>query len=170
MRCPRTNEELVKVKLAGSAVDLSEACGGVFFDAFELAQFDTGEDYRGEVLVEHLRQFETYVVDNRSKLHCPKCVDAIMFRRFYSPLRKFEIDECRQCGGAWLDFNDLEGIRQLFSSNEERQRLSEEFSNSVLNDPHLQVLKTEEEHQIGRMNYLAGVLRGVARIFGKSYF
>ncbi|WP_394373327.1 zf-TFIIB domain-containing protein [Marinobacter xestospongiae] len=62
---------------------------------------------------------------------------------------------CRQCGGAWLDFNDLEGIRQLFSSNEERQRLSEEFSNSVLNDPHLQVLKTEEEHQIGRMNYLA---------------
>ena len=40
MKCPRTGTELKEIEVGGVKVDISEACGGVWFNNFELQHFD----------------------------------------------------------------------------------------------------------------------------------
>jgi Zn-finger nucleic acid-binding protein len=40
MKCPRTGGDLTTIKVGGISVEVSNECGGVFFDNFELDNFD----------------------------------------------------------------------------------------------------------------------------------
>ena len=96
-------------KVGKIAVDVSEECGGVFFDNLELEQFDQAHEVRGDVLVEHLSQFEAVILAADHRLHCPKCENVVMIRRFYPyskhhsaklhGSKRIEIDECPHCRG-----------------------------------------------------------------------
>lgn len=158
MKCPRTGEPLVPVKVGGITVDVSQGCGGVFFDNFELAKFDEAHEVRGEVLVGHLEQFNRSLLDDQQRLKCPKCVDAAMLRRYYSPKRQIEIDECVACGGVWLDPGELARLRELFPSQKDREATSTQFMQEFLQSP--EYLKHREEHEqlIRKMNKITNFL------------
>lgn len=47
MKCPRTGSQLKTIKVGGIAVNISEQCGGVFFDNLELSKFKSVSDIRG---------------------------------------------------------------------------------------------------------------------------
>ena len=133
MKCPRTGENLKVVKVGGIEVEISEACGGVFFDNFELEKFDEKSEKRGEVLVEHLKNFPPPALDQNERIKCPKCTDVVMARHFYSPLKQIEVDRCPGCGGFWFDFGELDKLRNLFPDQKDREKLSKEFENEMLN-------------------------------------
>ena len=114
MRCPRTGEPLLKVKLGSLEVDISPACAGVWFDRFELDKVDEKHEVLGDLLVERLQSCYRQLVPTSPRLKCPKDTDVVMMRRYFSVKQQIEIDECPACGGIWLDAEELEGIRSLF--------------------------------------------------------
>ncbi len=127
MKCPRTGSYLTSVKVGGIAVQISEKCGGVFFDNLELEKFKNGTELRGNALVKHLKQFSLKLPNEKQRINCPKCAGTVMMRRFYSPLKIIETDECPSCAGIWLDTGELKKIQDNALSGAELARLRMEM-------------------------------------------
>jgi len=156
--CPRTRTPLKKVTLDGVDIDISEGCGGVWFDNYELQKFTEMEDSAGDQLVEILKPFYTDAINHQEALSCPKCDNIILMRNFYSSKMEVEIDTCPNCGGVWLDPGDLNRMRSLFSSNKEREEYAREFVDAFAQEQlgeKYQALKDRRE----RTNKILNVVR-----------
>jgi len=94
-------------------------CGGIWFDQYELRKFDEPHESVGELLLEVERN-ESIVVDHEKRRSCPRCVDIVMMRHFFSVKHQVEVDECPGCAGVWLDSGELGTIRKQFDNDEER--------------------------------------------------
>ncbi len=130
MLCPRTGTPLKTVNVGTIPVRISEACGGVFFDNSTLEKFKDPADLRGKVLVKHLTQFATPLINENERIKCPKCTNIVMMRRFFSPLKIIEIDECPGCAGIWLDTGELKKIHDNHLTVKERALLSAQMANN----------------------------------------
>ena len=162
MKCPRTGSELKRIKVGGIIVDVSTKCGGVFFDNFEIENFDEQHEFKGEKLAEHISQFNAAILDENQRIACPKCSDIIMMRRYYSPKKSLEIDECPQCAGIWLDAGELSTLRKIFISEEERNKLGEILIKEVeQQNPNVIAYKNEHEKSIARMESFKNILWGI---------
>jgi uncharacterized protein len=133
MRCPRTAKPLRHVKVGTVTVDFSDACGGVFFDRFELQRFDDDIETAGELLAELMVEHEDSTIDFTKRIRCPKHPDVVMMRRFYSPKRGVEVDECPECGGIWLDAAELAEARIEQPNDADRKRATETLMKEVMN-------------------------------------
>ena len=168
MKCPRTGSLLKTVKVGKIAVDVSEQCGGVFFDNLELDKFDEKHEIRGEVLVEHLSQFEAHILDPDKRINCPKCEDVVMMRRFYSPKQVLEIDECPNCAGIWLDAGELELLRKNFSTESERIAMCEQMILEIDKHPDVIKQRIDYENTISKLENFASIM---GRLFSsRRYF
>ncbi|MFS1424092.1 zf-TFIIB domain-containing protein [Shewanella sp. 10N.286.48.B5] len=147
MKCPRTESNLKQIKVGGIAVDISQACGGVFFDNHELAHFDEQHEKRGTVLIDHLAQFSPPALDYSKRINCPKCTDIVMARQFYSPKHQIEIDICPGCGGIWFDYGELAKLRGLFPHQSDREQAGKDFEKNMLEDPMYQAYFTQIEQK-----------------------
>ena len=128
MKCPACFNELTQLQVGSVAVDVCQGgCGGIWFDAFELQRVDEQHEPAGDLLLD-IERDETVQVDFTRKRGCPRCADVKLKRRFFSPKRRVEIDECPGCGGYWLDAGELKRIR------EEMQETARE---SASGKPHL---------------------------------
>lgn len=143
LQCPRTGKPLRRVEIGGATIDFSDACGGVFFDRFELQKFDDDVELVGDKLAEMMGQREDSTIDFDQRLRCPRHPDAVMMRRFYSPNRGVEVDECPACGGIWMDATELADARIEQPNPEERKRATEALMAEVMNSP--EVLTYERE-------------------------
>lgn len=161
MDCPRTGTSLKTAKVGGIPVYISEACGGVFFENQALKNFELPNDRKGEVLVEHLKQFHNQTLNEAERVTCPNCPDTVMMRRFYSPLHVVEIDECPNCGGIWLDTGELEKLRALFLDEKERAllraKLLEESRPVEINTP--VTMTPKMYHREDKVNKLFDIAR-----------
>jgi Zn-finger nucleic acid-binding protein len=106
---------LARVRIGGVDTDVCEDCGGLWLDRNELARFDQPEVAFGDALVVHLQQFPGAVIDHSVRLRCPQHADVVMLRRPYSSQVRVAIDQCPQCGGVWLDTDELAEIRGQLS-------------------------------------------------------
>lgn len=158
LKCPRTNTPLKEVELDGVVVNISEACGGVWFDNFEIKKFDEIHEKAGDKLVEILAPFQNKSIDEEKRMHCPKCKDIILMRHFESPKRAFKVDECAQCAGIWLDPGELAQLRSLFKTEEQRKAYVEKFVNSTLS-PHLETMRQLEKHDLDKSKRMAGMFK-----------
>ncbi len=84
-----------------------------------------------------------------------------MMRRFFSPKKQIEIDECPDCGGIWLDAEELDGIRRLFKNSEDRAAATDEFVKSVMDDPELRIHQRDHDQLLGKLDGIASVLSGI---------
>ena len=125
MLCPACGEELTEVKVDDTTADVCDAgCGGIWFDRYELQRVDEPVEDPGVLLSIEPKA----AIDDRGGRHCPKCPDVVMSRHFWSVKRQVEVDECPQCGGFWLDAGELEAIRGLFDTEQDRRNAGiEEF-------------------------------------------
>lgn len=158
MKCPRTGERLVKRTFGDLEVAISQGCGGIWFDRFQLPKIKYKEHELGEVIVEYLRKYANPLLDTAPRLNCPRDTDVVMMRRYFSPKRQIEIDECPQCGGIWLDAEELDGIRGLFRSSADRERAREEFVESVMSSPEVQAYERESEELIEKLDGIGSLL------------
>ena len=160
MRCPRTGAAMKQVTIGGIEVDVSEECGGVFFDHYELEKFDDATEIRGDVLIEHLRQFPPPLLDDSKPINCPRCVDYPMRRFHYNAAAQLELDECLNCGGIWFDAGELERLREVFSTTEARHQASREMEMGFAADPADRTSKPEPVNKGGRIANLLWRLLG----------
>lgn len=126
MNCPACDHVLSSRHLAGIPVDICHGgCGGLWFDAFELAKVDESHELTDEELLRPKFNLATQVGAG-AKRACPLCADVRLLRHFFSPQRQVEIDTCPQCGGVWLDAGELQRIRaekESLNATEERAQV-----------------------------------------------
>lgn len=112
LRCPRSSIPLQRFRIGGIDTDVCEDCGGLWLDRLELTRFQPPESAFGDGLVAHLQQFPPTLIDHSIRLTCPHHPDVVMLRRRFSLTVPIEIDECPQCGGIWLDTDELAQVRR----------------------------------------------------------
>lgn len=110
--CPRCSTPLSRLRIGGADTDVCESCGGLWLDRLELARFEDPQSAFGDALVAHLSQFPPALMDPSTRLRCPRHPEVVMLRRAFSRSSPVQIDECPECGGLWLDTDELARIRQ----------------------------------------------------------
>ena len=160
-KCPRTNTSLREIDLGGITVDFSDACGGVFFDNFELQKFDDRTEFLGEYLCEIMANAQNSNINFSERLKCPNCPDIVMMRRGHSPKKLVEIDECPACAGLWFDAGELATIRQHFPHEQARRKATEELIEQVMNSPEVIAHEKELQRDIENAEQMSRRLRRI---------
>ncbi len=101
-------------------------CGGIWFDNFELKKLEDPSEPAGQMLV-NVKKSDDLQIDYAKRRNCPRCLDVIMMRHFFSPRRRVEVDECPSCGGYWLDAGELAAIREEHETDPEQQAAVKEY-------------------------------------------
>lgn len=168
MKCPRTGEELKPVVIDGIEIDVSMGCGGVWFDRFELNKFDEIHERAGEMLIEHMKEHYKPLDKPEVRLNCPVHTDAVMMRRYYSAKRQIEIDECPQCGGVWLDAEELDALRELFPSQEDHRKVQESFVEELMSggemSKQMDAMTADTQETLDKMNKVSNVLWSIVTL------
>lgn len=118
--CPACGEKMTKVLTKeGINIDVcTEGCGGIWFDNRELAKFDEPHENAEEILNSLNEKTFSKVNDNTVRI-CPVCKTK-MVKNKYSVDTDIEIDECYNCGGKFLDNNELNQIRNSKQPTDEQ--------------------------------------------------
>lgn len=95
-----------------------DGCGGIWFDAFELEKLDQPDESAGWLL-DNVRVDLEKMVDVEKPVACPRCDGITLMRQQYPNNENIMIDKCPACGGTWLDFGELFGIRSSNPTSEE---------------------------------------------------
>jgi len=128
MNCPACGNSLALRKAGSIDVDACDGgCGGVWFDNFELVRVDDA----GRQAIRSVPRDLSLVVDSQSKRRCPKCTDQVMLRRYYSRLRRTQIDECPNCAGIWLDAGEFDAILQELTESPDTATLNPALNHAV---------------------------------------
>lgn len=131
MKCPACGRALQTVVVGDVSVDVCQGgCGGIWFDSHELKRFDEPHEAAGQALLD-IERNEKVKVDFTKRRHCPKCINIVMMRHFFSVKRQVEIDECPRCAGVWLDYGELGQIRSRYTSQQEREKAAEEYFREI---------------------------------------
>ena len=128
--CPACGHSMKKVFVPSAKVYVDiciEGCGGVFFNNRELEKFDEEtEDASTIIGALQGRDFET--TDENAIRYCPVCGTPMV--KFGGIDNSVQIDACNVCGGKFLDYGELEEIREISSSkNESKDVLTSLFEN-----------------------------------------
>jgi Zn-finger nucleic acid-binding protein len=163
MKCPRTGTKMERVVIDGIEIDLSLGCGGVWFDGFELEKFDEVHEKAGEILANHMQQYHQALDDPDARLKCPRDTNVVMMRHYYSPKQQIEIDECPQCGGVWLDAEELSAIRELFPTQEHLELAGNKFVQQVMESPEVKNFEQQSKELPNKLNKISNVLWSIVR-------
>lgn len=158
MNCPACGKTLVEHQQAGLTVDVcDQACGGIWFDDFELQKVDEAHESKGEALLD-IGLHTSVTVDHARKRACPKCASSVMRRFYFSVRREVEIDECPACGGVWLDTGELAAIRKEFNTEAKRKQAADEYFTQLF-DKQLQTELAKSQAELARAKKFAHALR-----------
>ena len=158
MICPACGNTLSQLDVGGVTVDVCKGkCAGVWFDNLELKKFDEPHESAGESLLEIERE-DSLKVDHDARRNCPKCVDKVMMRHFFSVKKEVEVDECPACAGVWLDMGELVSLRDQFESEEERGKAAGEYFEEIFGTE-LSAMKAESAERSEKVKRLANMFR-----------
>lgn len=117
IRCPACGSVMKKIFVpsAGVNVDVcSEGCGGVFFDCKELKAFEGSSENVNEIN-EVLAGKSFTPVDSEQTRMCPVCASKMIKTKING--LEVVVDTCYSCGGVFLDYGELDQIRDGFAKN-----------------------------------------------------
>ncbi len=119
--CPACGKKMEKVYMSEQNVYLDvciNGCGGIFFDNNELKKFDEKNENISE-LVEIYKDKEFKKVNGDEDRICPVC-GWKMVKHYASTKHELLLDECYDCGGIFLDYNELTKMREQYDTEQER--------------------------------------------------
>jgi len=141
MRCPVCENTLTEMTVADVTVDVCQGgCGGIWLDQSELEKVDELKESAGSVLLQ-VERAPDVLVDHVKTRHCPRC-GGVLERRFYTPKRVVEVDECPTCGGFWLDVGELAMIRSQYPSTERRRQEAHAYCRELF---HIDFVRLEQD-------------------------
>lgn len=143
INCPACGKEMVKIKAPNYDfyIDIClNGCGGIYFDNRELNKFDEKhEDI--DFIIEALKD-KTFIQTDESKQRiCPYCL-AVMIKNYTDSSHEVQTDSCYTCGATFLDYGELNKIREQFKSEQER---SEDFMKNFIEKFNEDMLVNEKE-------------------------
>ena len=137
MQCPACHRTLGPVAIADCIVDVcSEGCAGMWFGAGGLRRFADPTDVAGQALAT-IAGSPKVPVDVNQRRRCPKCLDSVLMRHFFSAKRAVTVDECPTCAGVWLDAGELVQILAEYPSVEARRQSAHASLEETLVDDRL---------------------------------
>ena len=135
MKCPACDYTLTPLTVGKITVDVCQGgCGGIWFDNFELQKADHPPEFEGAPLL-HVVHDDSREVDYERRRKCPKCLDTVMMRHFFSDRRQVEVDECPSCGGVWLDDGELAMIRKESATASAKENAAKAYLGKFLAQP-----------------------------------
>src|SRR5919202_58772 len=157
IECPVCSNVMTKMESGSVTVDVcAGGCGGIWFDWFELARVDEGDESAGGKVLGGGRD-PALKPDLGKRIRCPRDAE-IMMRHFRSVKRGVVVDECPRCAGFWLDAGELAGIRTEFATDEERKRAAEEYFSDLF-DPDLAVARAQTMEDLKKARRIAHAFR-----------
>lgn len=126
---------LQRVKISGVEIHICPVSGGLWFERFEIQKFDEGHDNLTNLLqlIPKKPTYPEILKDRRSPRH-PR---VIMEQQAYGPRGTegvLTIDRCPVSAGLWLDLYEIQKIRELYPSDDYRQRAVTSFANQAFKD------------------------------------
>lgn len=113
--CPACGKKMHKVFMTEQNLNLDvclDGCGGIYFDNREFKKFN--ENAEDITPLKNAYQGKTFKnVDDNEMRVCPVC-STKMVKHFSSSKQEIQVDECYACGGIFLDYNELERIRDEY--------------------------------------------------------
>ena len=107
MKCPACKNPLREKGAGDITLDMCYGgCGGIWFDATELERVSA----RSAATLHSIWQVPTGRVQQTMPRMCPRCPDTVLDCKWFSDLKKVEIDQCPKCGGIWLDAGEFTRI------------------------------------------------------------
>ena len=144
--CPACGKAMKKQYVAetDTVLDIcSDGCGGVFFDNQELKHFD--EKHESIDKIQEILDGKSFAkVDSSETRICPIC-NVPMVKNCSSGTNEIQIDECYTCGGKFLDYDELNKIREEFETDEDR---TVHFTNKVFKQIGKDLLASEVELEL----------------------
>jgi len=148
---------MTEITVRNINVDVCQGgCGGVWFDWFELKKVDESHEALGEDLM-HVERNPDVKLYQDGKRICPRCEGMPMLQHFASVKREVEVDECPNCAGFFLDYGELNAIRDQFETEGERKGAAEAVFADLF-DEGLDELAADDDERRERA-------QGVARMF-----
>ena len=81
-------------------------CGGIWFDATELERVNA----QAATTLHSIWSVPRRNVLQTLPRLCPRCPETVLDCKWFSDLKKVEIDQCPKCGGVWLDAGEFSRI------------------------------------------------------------
>ncbi|RPI18949.1 MAG: hypothetical protein EHM58_03575 [Ignavibacteriae bacterium] len=122
MKCPIDKTELENQKYESIVTaDVCPECEGMFLDKGELEQIESmiTDDYKNNLsnLPDDIEEaYEMSKQESAPAINCPKC-DAEMERKEYGYSSQILIDQCTNCGGIWLNKNEIQQIELFYETS-----------------------------------------------------
>ena len=107
MNCPACKSPLREKGAGGMTLDVCYGgCGGIWFDAQELERVSA----RTAATLHTIWNVPVASVKQTEPRQCPRCLQVVLERKWFSDAKLVEIDQCSQCGGVWLDAGEFSRI------------------------------------------------------------
>lgn len=129
--CPACSQKMTKLKLGKDVIDVClDGCGGIWFDNYELKDFDNGCEDVGTILenIEPNPQIKVIPTPHRK---CPRCHESVLHQSYYSTKKQVIIDKCYTCGGVFLDGGELAQIRALYFEAKDKKLDDKKFAEEM---------------------------------------
>jgi Zn-finger nucleic acid-binding protein len=169
MKCPRCSSELKTIDYEGAKIETCLGCEGEWLDQGELKQIvHTVEESFPQDMRDSLDAVNKSIfsIDEsvENQLSCPKCSGVELNRFNYASSSGIALDKCPECGGIWLDKDEIEHVQVLVE--EWRGKLEEDMARF---GPVLDKIQKEAEErdretsQISHFGFVNAVLRQVMK-------
>ena len=99
LKCPRCESTLGPMEMVGVHIDVCPMCNGCWLDRNEINQL-TRSRGSNAVVVELVGKNDSYIP-------CPRCKAKTLQEGHHAHRPGLLLDECKQCGGVWLDRGEL---------------------------------------------------------------
>ncbi|HZQ47135.1 MAG TPA: zf-TFIIB domain-containing protein [Verrucomicrobiae bacterium] len=107
MKCPSCKNPLLEKDAGGMTLDICYGgCGGIWFDATELERVTP----RAAATLHTIWSAPVSSEKLAEPRMCPRCPELELERKWFSELKQVEIDQCKKCGGIWLDAGEFTRI------------------------------------------------------------
>ncbi|HYK81822.1 MAG TPA: zf-TFIIB domain-containing protein [Gemmatimonadales bacterium] len=147
MNCPACGTAMTEVAAGDLKVQACQGgCGGLWFDEWQLRKVDQPDQSAGEALL-HIAQNPAVKVDPNQRRHCPRDLDIVMMRHFWSVKRDVVVNECPKCEGMFLDPGELAQIRAEYASDAERHKAADAYYREMFDTQLAGMLRQDKAKQ-----------------------
>ncbi|MGH7977483.1 MAG: zf-TFIIB domain-containing protein [Limisphaerales bacterium] len=165
MKCPRCNSILSETEYDGVKVEVCPSCKGEWLFAGELQKIVEHHDdvfTPEEIASMDAVNTETLTAekDDKDELNCPTCGDVRMEHFNYGDTSGIILHKCTECGGIWMDKDQLTKIEEAVDGWKSDLGKDEEKYDSVLQKIDVEEQKElDKDVSISRFGFVNKVLR-----------
>lgn len=165
LTCPACGAKMEKifVERANCNIDVcTNGCGGIFFDNREFKKFD--EHFESIDELKKALEGKTFKdTDQTFKRTCPAC-GMKMVKNSTSIKGNIIVDDCYNCGGKFLDYKELDKIREEYPTEEARSKDVENYLKNKMG------YEYEEMHAHNRLKANSPQKQGILDRFINKFF